>query len=89
MREFELKNFNKKIEKEVEEKTKDLKEQSLKLQASNEELSQFAYIASHDLREPLRGINNQTSFIVEDYSDKLDEYALKKLARVQFFSTKN
>ena len=42
MREFELKNFNKKIEKEVEEKTKDLKEQSLKLQASNEELSQFA-----------------------------------------------
>lgn len=77
MREFELKNFNKKIEKEVEEKTKDLKEQSLKLQASNEELSQFAYIASHDLREPLRGINNQTSFIVEDYSDKLDEYTQK------------
>ena len=78
--------MNRSVEKEVEEKTKDLKEQSLKLQASNEELSQFAYIASHDLREPLRGINNQTSFIIEDYGDRLDDFALKKLNRVQFLS---
>jgi len=39
---------------------------------SNKELDDFAYISSHDLREPLRGINNYSKFLLEDYSDKLD-----------------
>jgi len=39
----------------------------------NKELDDFAYIASHDLKEPLRGINNYASFLEEDYAEQLDD----------------
>ena len=42
------------------------------LARSNEELDAFAYVAAHDLKEPLRGIANYTTFLVEDYEDALD-----------------
>lgn len=55
-------------------------EATLALEASNEELSRsnkelddFAYIASHDLKEPLRGLTNYSSYLLDDYLDKLDE----------------
>ncbi|MCB1221159.1 MAG: PAS domain S-box protein [Planctomycetales bacterium] len=43
------------------------------LEVSNRELDEFAYIASHDLKEPLRGISNYAQFLLEDYNDRLDE----------------
>ncbi len=43
------------------------------LARSNQDLNDFAYIASHDLKEPLRGIHNYSQFLIDDYSDKLDE----------------
>ena len=49
------------------------------LARSNQELDDFAYIASHDLKEPLRGIHNYATFLIEDYSDKLDGAGLSKL----------
>ena len=49
------------------------------LSRSNIELDSFAYIASHDLKEPLRGIHNYSSFLIEDYSDVLDEAGIDKL----------
>ena len=49
------------------------------LEQSNRELDEFAYIASHDLKEPLRGIYNYSSFLMEDYQDKLDEDGKSKL----------
>jgi light-regulated signal transduction histidine kinase (bacteriophytochrome) len=52
---------------------------NLDLERSNNELDSFAYIASHDLKEPLRGIHNYASFLLEDYSDKLDETGTDKL----------
>lgn len=54
------------------EKTK-LENLTIKLEISNKELDDFAYIASHDLREPLRGINNYATFLLEDYAELLDE----------------
>jgi signal transduction histidine kinase len=49
------------------------------LHQSNKELDDFAYIASHDLKEPLRGIHNFASFLLEDYADKLDDEGRSKL----------
>ena len=49
------------------------------LARSNTELDAFAYIASHDLKEPLRGIYNYSSFLIEDYSEILDEEGVNKL----------
>jgi two-component system, chemotaxis family, sensor kinase Cph1 len=52
---------------------------NLELERSNSELDSFAYIASHDLKEPLRGIHNYSSFLIEDYSDILNEDGVSKL----------
>lgn len=49
------------------------------LEQSNRELDDFAYIASHDLKEPLRGIHNYATHILEDYGDKLDDNARRQL----------
>jgi two-component system sensor kinase FixL len=52
------------------------------LEASNRELDEFAYIVSHDLKEPLRGLRNQATFLAEDFADKLGEDGLKRLQRM-------
>ncbi|MGK7901269.1 MAG: ATP-binding protein [Hormoscilla sp.] len=49
------------------------------LERSNIELDAFAYIASHDLKEPLRGIHNYSTFLLEDYSNVLDAEGVDKL----------
>ena len=49
------------------------------LERSNSELDAFAYIASHDLKEPLRGIHNYSGFLIEDYGEVLDEEGKSKL----------
>ena len=52
---------------------------NIELERSNNELDAFAYIASHDLKEPLRGIHNYSSFLIEDYADVLNEEGVSKL----------
>jgi PAS domain S-box-containing protein len=53
------------------------------LTRSNQELDDFAYIASHDLKEPLRGIHNYATFLQEDYADKVDDDGREKLATLR------
>ncbi|MEX0967532.1 MAG: ATP-binding protein [Bacteroidia bacterium] len=49
-----------------------IKKKNLMLEQSNEELRQFAYIVSHDLKAPLRAISNMASWIQKDYANALD-----------------
>jgi len=60
----------------------DLAEINLELERSNAELDSFAYIASHDLKEPLRGIHNYSNFLMEDYAELLDADGVAKLNTV-------
>lgn len=53
--------------------------QSDELASLNAELDSFAYIASHDLKEPLRGIHNYATFLLEDYQELLQEEGAEKL----------
>ncbi|MBF0368187.1 MAG: hypothetical protein HQL52_01920 [Magnetococcales bacterium] len=43
------------------------------LESSNQELKEFAYVVSHDLKAPLRAINSLVQWLSEDYEDVLDE----------------
>jgi PAS domain S-box-containing protein len=53
------------------------------LQATNKALDEFTYIAAHDLKEPLRGIHNYTSFLREDYGDRLNGEARQYINSIQ------
>ena len=52
---------------------------NLELERINSELDAFAYIASHDLKEPLRGIHNYATFLLDDYGEILEGEGAEKL----------
>ncbi|HHF7374896.1 TPA: ATP-binding protein [Legionella bozemanae] len=64
------------ISKDITE-AKRIEDQLLK---TNEELEQFAYIASHDLKAPLRAIERLATWLEEDNADKLDDKSKEHLA---------
>jgi len=64
----------------------DIKKKEKELIRSNAELDDFAYIASHDLKEPLRGIHNHSRLLQEDYHDALDDDGKHKIERIMYLS---
>ncbi len=71
----------KEAEKQIQHYTKEL-------EYSNQELNDFAYIVSHDLKEPLRGLQSFAQFLLEDYCDKLDQEGLNKLQTISGLSVR-
>jgi PAS domain S-box-containing protein len=66
--EIEIRDMNTILELKVNERTEELKK-------TNNELEQFAFVASHDLREPLRTISNFVGLFQKQYKGKLDKNA--------------
>ncbi|NOQ36264.1 MAG: AAA family ATPase [Methylococcaceae bacterium] len=62
----QIQQFNEELEHRVEKRTEELHK-------VNEELKNFAYVVSHDLKAPLRAINQLSSWIEEDYADAFDD----------------
>jgi signal transduction histidine kinase len=78
-REQELRTLNEDLERRVEGRTRELEaanreqaKQAAKLARSNAELERFAYVASHDLKEPLRMVMSFTKLLSKRYKDRLD-----------------
>lgn len=66
--ENQIKEININLEKKVRQRTAEL-------ETKNKELEQFAYVASHDLQEPLRTISSFVGFLKEEYYGKMDDNA--------------
>lgn len=88
--EEELEIYRKHLEELVDERTSELAKAINNLEQSNKELEEFAYVASHDLQEPLRMVSSYTQLLERRYKDKLDqdandfiEYAVDGANRMQ------
>lgn len=77
----EVERINLSLEQKVEERTKDLVRSNKDLADRNSELAQYAYLASHDLQEPLRKILIFSKIIDEKYLSGMPE-AKEKMAKV-------
>ena len=71
----ELHQSNEEKELEIRAKEKAIEETELlndSLSAKNQQLDHFAYVASHDLQEPLRTVSNYLEIFQEDFPERLD-----------------
>lgn len=71
------------LEQKVYERTRELELLNTALQSSNKELEQFAYVASHDLQEPLRKIKAFGTMLTNGYKEQLGERGIDLINRMQ------
>lgn len=77
------KTIEEQLEKQVVERTRDLMEANFNLKHTNHDLEQFAYIATHDLQEPLRKIRTYSSWITKQFNDILPEEARNFMLKIE------
>ena len=78
--EAEVRALNLTLEQQVRDRTS-------QLEAANRDLESFSYSVSHDLRQPLRGLNGFSRVLLDDYSDSLDSSGRDYLRRIQAASS--
>jgi len=71
------------LEEKRQQAERALKAYTVELERSNRELQDFAYIASHDLQEPLRKVQAFSDRLASRYGDELGERGLDYLSRMQ------
>ncbi|KPV98285.1 Phytochrome-like protein cph1 [Pseudoalteromonas sp. P1-9] len=79
---LELEKNNELLEEKVQERTQALELYAEELGRSNRELEDFAFIASHDLQEPLRKIRAFSARITELYANAIDDKGKDYLSRM-------
>jgi signal transduction histidine kinase/ligand-binding sensor domain-containing protein len=77
-----LEKERRRLEQLVAKHTRDLADKAGRLERSNRDLEQFAYVASHDLQEPLRKIQAFSDRIIKGYTAQLDEQGRDYLSRI-------
>ncbi|BFT30016.1 hypothetical protein D210916BOD24_11920 [Alteromonas sp. D210916BOD_24] len=78
----DLENINEDLESRIADRTQELSLYSDELARSNRELEDFAFVASHDLQEPLRKIRAFGNRLESGYGDVMDERGKDFLARM-------
>lgn len=73
--EDEVRRLNAELEQLVRNRTAQLEATNQKLSRSNAKLGEFAYVASHDLQEPLRAVSSCVQILQKRYAGALDAYA--------------
>jgi len=71
----QIESLNTTLEQRVEERTAELNR-------VNEELNNFAYVVSHDLKAPLRAINQLSGWVTEDYASSFDDDGKEQMALI-------
>lgn len=66
-------NERKLAEEALKQSNRELMKKNVELEEANKELSQYAYVVSHDVRAPLRAVHNYADFMREDLDGKLEE----------------
>ena len=77
------KNFLIELERQVQERTKELAQNNIELEKKNKELEAFAYISSHDLQEPLRKIQTFATRLLDKEYNNLSENGKDSFKRMQ------
>lgn len=73
----------------IHAKEQELARQASELKRSNDDLEEFAYIASHDMKEPIRAISNHAQFLAEDHGELLGDAGAQRINRIRALCEKS
>jgi PAS domain S-box-containing protein len=87
-RQRQMINNEQELERLVELRTDELKKANIDLNIVNQNLEQFAYVASHDLQEPLRKINMFSALMQDKFASELNETGIRNLGIIRNAATR-